>query len=154
FANIMAKADNKVTPKEESLLLEIYELMHDPLPQITQDAKVISNTNESLDEVLNELNSLIGLNEVKAEINTLINFIKVQKAREQSGLKSSTLSYHIVFTGTPGTGKTTVARILAKIYKHLGVLTEGQLVETDRSGLVAEYVGQTAVKVNKTVNSA
>ena len=81
-------------------------------------------------------------------------FRSVQKAREASGLKSSSISYHIVFTGNPGTGKTTVARIVSQIYKNLGVLTQGQLVETDRSGLVAEYVGQTAVKVNKTVDTA
>lgn len=156
YATIISKADNVVSKTEEALLKDIYQITHNPIPEKKNEALHISkgDKNESLDEVLNELNSLIGLNEVKTEINTLINFIKVQKAREQSGLKSSSLSYHIVFTGNPGTGKTTVARIVAKIYKHLGILTEGQLVETDRSGLVAEYVGQTAVKVNKTVNSA
>lgn len=156
YATIISKADNVVSKVEETLLKEIYQITHNPIPEKKNEALHISkgDKNESLDEVLNELNSLIGLNEVKEEINTLINFIKVQKAREQSGLKSSSLSYHIVFTGNPGTGKTTVARIVAKIYKHLGILTEGQLVETDRSGLVAEYVGQTAVKVNKSVNSA
>lgn len=156
YATIISKADNVVSKTEEVLLKDLYQITHNPIPEKKNEALHISkgDKNESLDEVLNELNSLIGLNEVKAEIKTLINFIKVQKAREQSGLKSSSLSYHIVFTGNPGTGKTTVARIVAKIYKHLGILTEGQLVETDRSGLVAEYVGQTAVKVNKTVNSA
>lgn len=103
---------------------------------------------------MQELDSLIGLDGVKQEIKTLINFIKVQKAREASGLKSSSISYHIVFTGNPGTGKTTVARIVAKVYKALGILAQGQLVETDRSGLIAEYVGQTAIKVNKIVDSA
>src|SRR5690606_33670105 len=156
YATIISKADNVVSKTEEALLKDIYQITHNPIPEKKNEALHISkgDKNESLDEVLKELNSLIGLNEVKMEINTLINFIKVQKAREQSGLKSSSLSYHIVFTGNPGTGKTTVARIVAKIYKHLGILTEGQLVETDRSGLVAEYVGQTAVKVNKTDNSA
>nr|WP_223271944.1 AAA family ATPase [Algoriphagus ratkowskyi] len=91
---------------------------------------------------------------MKSEIKTLINFIKIQKAREAKGFKTSPLSYHIVFKGNPGTGKTTVARIVAKIYKALGVLQQGQLVETDRSGLVAEYLGQTAIKVNKTIDSA
>lgn len=156
YANIISKADNIVTKTEERLLKDIYQITYNPIPEKKNEALIISkgDKTETLDEVLSELNSLIGLKEVKKEINTLINFIKVQKAREQSGLKSSSLSYHIVFTGNPGTGKTTVARIIAKIYKHLGILTEGQLVETDRSGLVAEYVGQTAVKVNKTVNSA
>jgi len=156
YATIISKADGVVSKIEDTTLKHIYQLTHNPVPQKNNDALRISQSdkNETLDDVLNELNSLIGLNEVKLEINTLINFINVQKAREQSGLKSSPLSYHIVFTGNPGTGKTTVARIVAKIYKHLGILTQGQLVETDRSGLIAEYVGQTAVKVNKTVNSA
>ena len=101
-----------------------------------------------------ELDSLIGLASVKKEVQTLTNFIKIQQKREEQGLKSSSLSYHCVFTGNPGTGKTTVARIVAGIYKELGVLKKGHLVETDRAGLVAEYVGQTAVKTNKIIDSA
>lgn len=102
----------------------------------------------------NELDSLIGLNSVKKEVQTLTNFIKIQQKRAEQGLKSSSVSYHCVFTGNPGTGKTTVARIVADIYKNLGVLKKGHLVETDRAGLVAEYVGQTAVKTNKIIDSA
>lgn len=103
---------------------------------------------------VNELDSLIGLASVKEEVQTLTNFIKIQQKREEQGLKSSSLSYHCVFTGNPGTGKTTVARIVAGIYKELGVLKKGHLVETDRAGLVAEYVGQTAVKTNKIIDNA
>lgn len=102
----------------------------------------------------NELDTLIGLDSVKKEVQTLTNFIKIQQKREEQGLQSSSLSYHCVFTGNPGTGKTTVARIVAGIYKELGVLKKGHLVETDRAGLVAEYVGQTAVKTNKIIDSA
>lgn len=102
----------------------------------------------------NELDSLIGLSSVKKEVQTLTNFIKIQQKRAEQGLKSSSVSYHCVFTGNPGTGKTTVARIVADIYKNLGVLKKGHLVETDRAGLVAEYVGQTAVKTNKIIDSA
>ena len=102
----------------------------------------------------NELDSLIGLDSVKKEVQTLTNFIKIQQKRAEQGLKSSSVSYHCVFTGNPGTGKTTVARIVADIYKNLGVLKKGHLVETDRAGLVAEYVGQTAVKTNKIIDSA
>lgn len=103
---------------------------------------------------LNELQTLIGLSEVKSEVSALVDFVKIQQARKEQGLKSVGMSYHCVFTGNPGTGKTTVARILAAIYRDLGVLKRGHLVETDRSGLVAEYVGQTAVKTNKIIDSA
>lgn len=157
FANIIAKADGQVTADEEILLKEIYHDIHHPFIHI-QPAHVISNPAEikpsTINEIVNELEELIGLTEVKEEIKTMINFMKVQKSREAQGLKNSDVSYHIVFTGNPGTGKTTVARIVAKVYKALSILTGGQLIETDRSGLVAEYVGQTAAKVNKVVDTA
>lgn len=101
-----------------------------------------------------ELNELIGLEPVKAEVRTLANFVKVQRKREEQGLKNPNMSYHLVFTGSPGTGKTTVARIVARIYKDLGILKKGHLVETDRAGLIGQYVGQTAPKVNAVCNSA
>ena len=101
-----------------------------------------------------ELDALIGLTTVKQEVNTLRNYIKIQQEREKNGLKPTQVSYHCVFTGNPGTGKTTVARIVAQIYKELGVLKKGHLIETDHSGLVAEYVGQTAVKTDKIIDKA
>lgn len=142
--------------QDNNLLEKVRQMIFEPIPGKENTATMVSqsNENESLDDVLAELHSLIGLDEVKSEIMKLINFIKIQKTRKEKGLKSSPISYHIVFTGNPGTGKTTVARIIAKIYKHLDILTEGHLVETDRSGLVAEYVGQTAVKVNKKIDTA
>lgn len=101
-----------------------------------------------------ELNSLIGLSEVKQEITSLTNYIRLNNARKERGMPTQSISYHLVFTGNPGTGKTTVARLLAHIFKELGILKKGHLVETDRSGLVAEYVGQTAVKTNKIIDKA
>ena len=100
------------------------------------------------------LNALIGLQKVKKEVTSMKNFIEINRRREDAGMKTPPISYHCVFTGNPGTGKTTVARIVAGIYKELGILQSGHLVETDRSGLVAEFVGQTAVKTNKVIDSA
>lgn len=107
-----------------------------------------------LTHILNELNRLIGLQDVKERVNQLVNYISIQQKRKAEGLKTTELSYHCVFTGNPGSGKTTVARIVANIYYELGILGKGHLIETDRAGLVAEYVGQTAVKTNKIIDSA
>ncbi len=109
---------------------------------------------ETLEALMEELNSLTGLDNVKQDINNLVNLLKVKKMREERGMKQPSISLHLVFSGNPGTGKTTVARLLAKIYKKLGVLKTGQLIEVDRSGLVEGYVGQTAAKTKKVIESA
>ena len=108
----------------------------------------------SVDEVLEELNQLVGLDGVKQEVNSLVNLLRIQKLREEKGMKQPNVSKHLVFSGNPGTGKTTVARMLADIYYSLGILSGGQLVEVDRSGLVSGYIGQTATKVNGVVEQA
>lgn len=120
----------------------------EPLPFKEEDKK------KRLDELVNELETLVGLEEVKNEVHSLINLINIRQLRKKKGLPSPDMSYHMVFTGSPGTGKTTVARLIASIYKELGVLSKGGLVEVDRSGLVAGYVGQTALKVTEVVNKA
>jgi SpoVK/Ycf46/Vps4 family AAA+-type ATPase len=107
-----------------------------------------------VEEVLADLDELIGLSPVKSEVKLVTNLLQVQQLRRDRGLPVPGRSQHLVFTGNPGTGKTTVARLLAEIYRSLGVVSTGQLVETDRSGLVAGYVGQTAPLVTKVVTSA
>ena len=110
--------------------------------------------NEIIEEKLAALDSMVGLNAVKQEIHSLVNLMKVRKLRAENGMKNSSVSLHMVFSGNPGTGKTTVARMLAEIYGALGVLKKGHLVEVDRSGLVKGFIGQTATRVQEVVDEA
>lgn len=154
FASTVAKADGQVNETEAKWLAEIMKSKDLNIGNGSNVRTTSEQDQEALESPYDTLNDLIGLTSVKEEITKLYNFIKIQQVRKDKGLRTPDISYHCVFTGNPGTGKTTVARIMAGIYKELGILKKGHLVETDRSGLVAEYVGQTAVKTNKIIDSA
>lgn len=132
---------------------KMMEIMEEEKEKLSFSSKK-AGKNPKLDKLILDLERLVGLTSVKTEVHSLINLINIRQIRKSKGLPSHDMSYHMVFTGSPGTGKTTVARLIADIYKELGVLSKGGLTEVDRSGLVAGYVGQTAIKVSEVVKKA
>ncbi|WP_310555242.1 AAA family ATPase [Flavobacterium sp.] len=134
---------------------ELKEILSPTIAQQNVNSQVsFPPTDDTLEKVLEELNGLVGLENVKKDINELVNLLEIQKKRSAEGLKNIEIALHTVFLGPPGTGKTSVARLLSRIFKHLGFLSIGQIYETDREGMVAGFVGQTATKVDKAVQES
>ncbi|MFC1799285.1 AAA family ATPase [Candidatus Eisenbacteria bacterium] len=162
YAQLIVKSDGTVTKKEEEALKQIWTELHE-MPAVASpdedSATAVVTTGsiepqESLEQLLEQLNDLVGLQSIKQEVLTLMNFLRIQKERMDRGLTKTPLSLHAVFYGPPGTGKTTIARLLGGIYRCLGFLSKGHVIETDRSGLVAGYVGQTCIKTDEIVKNA
>ncbi len=148
FERIISNQANRLANITDASIQDLQTVISEDLGDIFNDQSI------SLNDALEDLNRMIGLTAVKQEIASLIDYIKISDARKSSGLITSDLSLHFVFTGNPGTGKTTVARCLGKIFKALGLLNSEQVIETARSDLVAGYVGQTAQKTKQVISKA
>ena len=170
---LFAAVDGTVTPEEERYVARCEEQLRavagdgsippesntaEAVPEQKTEPEAKAETEEkpepTVEELLAELDELCGLDNVKKDVRSLINLMKIRKLRQAQDLPVPPISLHLVFLGNPGTGKTTVARLLAGLYKAIGVLPKGRLVEVDRSGLVAGFVGQTAIQTQKVIQSA
>ena len=160
FKNILLEQNNKALSSNKSGVDVIFNNETTPSTQASmrianfRDDNKTHDSRISLEELLDNLDSLIGLDSIKSEVMQLVNFLKMQQLRKARGMETIPISRHLVFYGNPGTGKTTIARLLARIYKSLNVISSGHLIETDRAGLVAGYIGQTAIKTQEVVRQA
>ena len=173
FANLVIKSDGTVTKDEAALLHQFKKTLYPHGSDVNGSSEMEQGDKTSyaekaiedsttiedepprpIEDLLKELDELVGLERVKADVRQLINFLKVQQMRKDKGMATLPISRHLVFYGNPGTGKTTIARLLAQVYRTLQILSRGQLIESDRGDLVAGFVGQTALKVKAVVNKA
>jgi ATPases of the AAA+ class len=172
FANLVIKFDGTVTKAEAAELLKFKQTLYPQgnapfAEEKKQDeskaaaeeepeqvVEIVEEPPRPIEDLLKEMDELVGLERVKRDVRELINFLKVQQMRVEKGMQPLPISRHLVFYGNPGTGKTTIARLLAQVYRTLKILSRGHLIETDRAGLVAGYVGQTALKVKEVVGQA
>lgn len=148
--NILSKFSDKISNDNPKMPNKVNST---EIQQLSQN-NYLTTKQKNNHNSISKLNNLVGLSAIKSDVIGLVNLIKIQNKRKDMGMKSVPISLHLVFSGNPGTGKTTVARILADIYKDIGILSKGHLVEVDRSGLVAGFVGQTALKTQEKINEA
>lgn len=154
FYGYIVNIDNNLSELEKEKYEDLKRLLKLDYSKVVENKDADLGISDALDATLSELENLVGLSDIKNEVKSLINFVKVNQLRKSKGLPVVSLSLHSVFFGPPGTGKTTIARLISKAFKNLGLLKKGHLVETDRSQLVAGYVGQTAIKTKEVLDKA
>ncbi|NLK63288.1 MAG: AAA family ATPase [Fusobacteria bacterium] len=152
-SNLNSKEIKKVAISLKNCIINYYGYAK-LLDICNKEKKDIDDDTRTLQDLLGELNSLIGLRTIKEKVNDLIAYQKIQKLRIENGLYSTKNTLHLAFTGNPGTGKTTVARIVGRIYKQIGLLSKGHFIEVSRTDLIAGYQGQTALKVKSVIEKS
>ena len=171
YIHVLISIDRTITEKEETFFKAIRDGVYQKIgwqkesqqpisaersqtTQYSRRRKEAQEDSGSLEELIGEVDALIGLENIKDEVKSLVNALQVQQMRKSQGLPNPEISNHMIFFGNPGTGKTTIARQLGHLYRHLGILSKGHFIETDRSGLVGGYLGQTAIKTTEVLSSA